>query len=230
MMKITVIIPVLNEADHIGDLVIYLRQHGAEQLGELLVVDGGSTDATVAEALHAGATVLHCPVRSRAAQMNMGARAARSPVLYFVHADTVPPVSFAKDILHALNNGAEMGCYRYIFDTKGLLLKVNAFFTRFQWLWCQGGDKTFFIWRATFEALGGYDEYYCVMEEYDFLQRASNKYKLHILPKNVIVSARKYQKNGWLRVQLANLIVFRDYLRGVEPLQLKATYQRLLKL
>jgi hypothetical protein len=149
--------------------------------------------------------------------------------LYFVHADTVPPVSFVKDILHAFNNGAEMGCFRYIFDTKGLLLKINAFFTRFHWLWCQGGDKTFFIRTTTFEALGAYNEYYCVMEEYEFLQRALRKYKLLILPKNVIVSARKYQKNGWLRVQLANLIVFRDYRRGVEPLQLKATYQRLLR-
>jgi hypothetical protein len=67
------------------------------------------------------------------------------------------------------------------------------------------------------------------MEEYDFLQRAMLQYNLHIIPKNARVSARKYKKNGWIRVQLANLIVFRAYRRGVEPAQLKATYQRLLK-
>ena len=228
-MKISVVIPALNEAEHIGTLVRYLKQHGGENVDELLVVDGGSTDATTQLAQQAGAQVLACGVRSRAAQMNLGARTARFPILYFVHADTLPPASFAQDILNAISSGVTMGCYRYEFDAPGIMLKINAFFTRFPWLWCQGGDKTFFIPRSTFEALGGYNEYYCVMEEYDFLQRAMLQYKLHIIPKNAQVSARKYKKNGWIRVQLANLIVFSAYRRGVAPAQLKATYQRLLK-
>lgn len=228
-MQISVIIPALNEAEHIGMMVRYLKQHGGEDVGELLVVDGGSTDATTQLARQAGALVLACDVRSRAAQMNLGARTARFPLLYFVHADTLPPASFAKDILGAVTSGVTMGCYRYTFDAPGIMLKINAFFTRFHWLWCQGGDKTFFIQRTTFQTLGGYNEYYCVMEEYDFLQRAMLQYKLHIIPKNARVSARKYKKNGWIRVQLANLIVFRAYRRGVAPAQLKATYQRLLK-
>jgi len=175
------------------------------------------------------AQVLVSGVRSRAAQMNLGARTARFPLLYFVHADTLPPASFAQDILGAVASGVTMGCYRYTFDAPGIMLKINAFFTRFHWLWCQGGDKTFFIQRTTFQTLGGYNEDYCVMEEYDFLQRAMLQYKLHIIPKNARVSARKYKKNGWIRVQLANLIVFRAYRRGVAPAQIKATYQRLLK-
>lgn len=228
-MQISVIIPALNEAEHIGMLVRYLKQHGGEDVGELLVVDGGSTDATTQLAQCAGAQVLVSGVRSRAAQMNLGARTARFPLLYFVHADTLPPASFAQDILGAVASGVTMGCYRYTFDAPGIMLKINAFFTRFHWLWCQGGDKTFFIRRTTFQTLGGYNEDYCVMEEYDFLQRAMLQYKLHIIPKNARVSARKYKKNGWIRVQLANLIVFRAYRRGVAPAQIKATYQRLLK-
>ena len=228
-MQISVIIPALNEAEHIGMLVRYLKQHGGEDVGELLVVDGGSTDATAQLAQCAGAQVLVSGVRSRAAQMNLGARTARFPLLYFVHADTLPPASFAQDILGAVASGVTMGCYRYTFDAPGIMLKINAFFTRFHWLWCQGGDKTFFIQRTTFQTLGGYNEDYCVMEEYDFLQRAMLQYKLHIIPKNARVSARKYKKNGWIRVQLANLIVFRAYRRGVAPAQIKATYQRLLK-
>jgi predicted glycosyltransferase involved in capsule biosynthesis len=193
------------------------------------VIDAGSLDETVSLACTAGAQVHHSTVRSRAVQMNIGARAAQFPVLYFVHADTLPPRSFASDILDAVSVGIQMGCYRYVFDSPSFMLKINAFFTRYNWLWCQGGDKTFFIERPIFEALGGYDENYCVMEEYDFLRRATKQYRFQILPKNAIVSARKYQKNGWLRVQLANLIVFRKFRRGIEPAQIKETYQRLLK-
>jgi rSAM/selenodomain-associated transferase 2 len=228
-MSISVVIPVINESAKIGPLVAYLLGNGGDQVGEVLVVDAGSTDETVSLACNAGARVLHSTVKSRAAQMNIGARAAQFPILYFVHADTLPPRSFATDIQDALSVGIHMGCYRYVFDSSSFMLKINAFFTRFNWLWCQGGDKTFFIEHHIFEALGGYDERFCVMEEYDFLRRASKQYRFQILPKNAIVSARKYQKNGWLRVQLANLIVFRKFRHGIEPAQIKATYQRLLK-
>jgi rSAM/selenodomain-associated transferase 2 len=228
-MKISIVIPVLNEAVKIGPLVSYLFKNGGDRVGEIWVIDAGSTDATVLLASQAGAQVLHSTVKSRAAQMNIGARAAQFPILYFVHADTLPPRSFATDIQDALSTGIQMGCYRYVFDSSSFILKINAFFTRFNWLWCQGGDKTFFIEYHIFEALGGYDERYCVMEEYDFLRRASKHYRFQILPKNAIVSARKYQKNSWLRVQLANLIVFRKFRRGIEPAQIKATYLRLLK-
>jgi rSAM/selenodomain-associated transferase 2 len=228
-MKISIVIPVLNEATKIGPLIAYLLQHGGERVGEILVIDAGSSDETVYLACAAGAQVHYSTVRSRAVQMNIGARAAQFPVLYFVHADTLPPRSFATDILEAVSAGIQMGCYRYVFDSPHLMLKINAYFTRYNWLWCQGGDKTFFIERLIFEALGGYDEYYCVMEEYDFLRRATKQYRFQILPKNAIVSARKYKKNGWLRVQLANLIVFRSFQRGMEPAKIKATYLRLLK-
>ena len=226
---ISIIIPVLNEATRIGPLVRYLREHGGEAVAEVLVVDSGSQDGTANLATEAGATVVRCEVCSRAAQMNAGARAAQAEVLYFIHADTLPPTSFVADIRDSMASGYVMGCYRYRFDSPRFLLKINAFFNRFHWLWCQGGDKTFFIQREIFDALGGYDERYVIMEEYDFLRRAMPRYPLHIVPKYAVVSARKYEVNGWLRVQWANTAVFRLFRKGADPQEMRAMYKRLLR-
>lgn len=230
-MQITVIIPVLNEALHIGSLLRYLQKHGHGALNDILVVDGGSTDNTVRIATESGAKVLHCSTASRAAQMNMGARAAQGDILYFVHADTLPPDTYVADIHSAIESGYKMGCYRYRFDSMRFLLKVNAFFNRFNWLWCQGGDKTYFIRREIFFQLGCYDEYYTIMEEYDFLRRAMQKnYPLRIIPKYAIASARKYETNGWFRVQYANATLYRMFRKGATPADMKRVYKGLLRL
>jgi rSAM/selenodomain-associated transferase 2 len=228
-MSISIIIPALNEASRIADHVRYLHGHGGEAVAEVIVVDGGSSDGTAERAAGAGARVLHSAVASRAAQMNAGARAATGSALYFVHADTVPPPSFATDIAAALDAGHVMGCYRYRFDSPRWTLKINAYFNRFPWLWCQGGDKTFFIRRDVFTALGGYDERFVIMEEYDFLRRARRRHRLHTVPKNAVVSARKYEHNGWWRVQFANALVFNLFRLGVEPVRLKRIYRSILR-
>ena len=226
---ISIIIPTLNEAANIGRLVRYLRENGDTSVAEILVVDGFSSDETAQIAEEAGAKVILCEVSSRAAQMNLGAREAHSDVLYFVHADTIPPASFADDIQRELEAGQVMGCYRYQFDSPRWILKLNAYFVRFQWLCCQGGDKTFFIKREIFEEFSGYDERFVVMEEYDFLRKAGKKYPLRILPKYVLVSARKYQENSWLRVQLANFGAFSMFRLGMEPAKIKQFYKSMLK-
>lgn len=227
-MKISIIIPTLNEAAHIGRLVPYMRESGRDRVAEIIVVDGGSRDGTVEKARAAGANVLEVAVASRATQMNTGAAHAVGEVLYFVHADTWPPDTFATDIIEALEAGHAMGCYRYRFNSPSLLLRFNAWFVRFPWLWCQGGDKTFFIRKAVFWEFNGYDERYVVMEEYDFLRRAKKQYRLRILPKNVIISARKYEHNSWLKVQIANATAFGMFRRGEEPTRIREVYKRML--
>jgi rSAM/selenodomain-associated transferase 2 len=227
-LRISVIVPVFQEAVRIGDLVRYLLLHGGEALVEVIVVDSGSTDCTAAYAAQAGARVLQSPERSRAAQMNAGAGAASGEILYFVHADTMPPATFATDISETLEAGFVMGCYRYQFDKPGILLIINAWFTRFPWLWCQGGDKTFFIRKSTFFDLGGYNGHFVIMEEYDFLRRAMPHYPLCIIPKYATVSARKYERNSWLRVQISNFLVFSLFRLGVAPVKLKRLYGGLL--
>ncbi len=224
MNKISIVIPVLNESDRIAQLIQYLRMNGGTALYEILVIDGGSIDNTVALAQGAGATVLLSSICSRAAQMNVGARHAQADLLYFVHADTLPPSTYVAEIEASLQKGYVMGCFRYQFDSKSLILRINAYFTRFHKLWCQGGDKTFYIKSEVFKALGGYDEYYVVMEEYDFLIRSMKQYPLDVMPANAIVSARKYRQKSWLRVQIANLVAFSMFRRKVKPDRMKEVY------
>lgn len=226
--SISIILPVLNEEKIIAEQINYLRAHGTHHVTEILVVDGGSTDNTVDLARKASATLLFSEKKSRAEQMNLGADKAAGDILYFVHADTRPPMSFATDILSASQKGHPVGCYRYRFDSKHLLLRINAFCTRFSWSWCQGGDKTLYIPKALFLELGGFDPYYVVMEEYDFFKKLEGKAALHIIQKDALVSARKYQGRGWLRVQIANLIAFRQFRRGTHPQIIKDTYLRVL--
>jgi len=228
-VQYSIIIPTLNEASNITRLLHYLQQNGPQHLAEIWVVDGNSSDNTVEKAQKAGAKVLQLPASSRAAQMNAGARAATSDVLYFVHADTLPPTSLDTDIAREIASGEVMGCYRYRFDSPRWILKFNAYFVRFKWLWCQGGDKTFFVTRSVFEEFGGYDERFVVMEEYDFLRKATQKYRLRVLTPEVLVSARKYEKNSWLRVQLANIGAFALFRWQAEPNTIKRFYRRMLR-
>lgn len=231
-MEISVIIPTFNEADCIGQTVHHIRQYGGEGLQEILVIDGGSTDETPDLARRAGAKVIHSPVKGRGAQLHFGAEQSSGNILYFVHADTLPPKTFATEIKKALDAGRPMGNFQYDFDPPRFLLRINAFFTRFRWFFTQGGDRTFFIDRETYFAIGGYDPEHVIMEEYDFLRRARKMgYECIMLPRNCTVSSRKYDHNSWLRVQLANLVVYNLWSWGLvrQSQQLRSIYGKLLR-
>ncbi|RMG20324.1 MAG: glycosyltransferase [Bacteroidetes bacterium] len=228
-MRLSIVIPTLNESLHIAQLISYLRTCGKGDIAEIIVADGGSRDGTCLLARQAGAHAFVCAQPGRAAQMNAGARLATGDILYFVHADTRPPASFVADIHGAWAQGYRLGCYRFAFDSDRLLLKLNAYFTRFDQLCFRGGDQSLFVCRQLFEALNGYDESYCIMEEYDFLRRARQQAKFVIMPKEVLVSARKYDCNSYLRVNFANFVVFTMFRLGFSPPKLRQTYYRLLR-
>lgn len=229
-MKISVIIPTLNEAPHIGRLIRYLMQHASPLLSEIIVSDGGSTDDTEGCARASGCIFTRSPKRGRAAQMNHGVQFAKGDVLYFIHADALPPETYLTDIQTAIESEKYvMGCYRFKFDSPSILLKINAFCTRFRALWCRGGDQTLFVTRSIFDELKGYREDFIIMEEYDFIQKAfKNNYLFKIIPKTVLVSARKYEKNSYWQVQWANFTVFNMYLRGASQQKLADTYKQML--
>lgn len=226
-MKISVIIPVFNEADQIAERIQFVWLNGGSKVAEVIVVDGLSTDETVSIAAQAGAKVLISQQRSRAAQMNMGAREAIGTVLYFVHADVKLVGSFVEDIEQALKH-SDAGCYRYVFESNRFILKINAWFTRFDRIMCRGGDQTLYVRKEVFDQLNGFDEYYSIMEDYDFILRLRKRFRFYIIPKNVRVSARKYDTNSWLQVQRANFTVFMMFFQKRPPDEMKARYRQLL--
>lgn len=226
-MKISIIIPTYNEADYIQELLNYLHEHANSSVAEILVVDGQSIDHTPQKVQDAGIKCIISPQKGRAAQMNLGARQAIGDILYFVHADSYPPKSYANDVVQSIENGAESGCYRFSFDSDKWLLKVNSWFTRFDRLMCRGGDQTLFIKRDLFEELNGFKNY-AIMEDFDIIKRLRERGTFHIIPKSAVVSARKYEENSYLKVNFINLIIFLMFYFGASENTMVHAYKSLI--
>jgi rSAM/selenodomain-associated transferase 2 len=224
-MAISVIIPTFNEATHVQKLIQLLRAQ-TRSVAEIIVADAQSTDGTAEKATGAGAIVIETAVRSRAGQMNAGAEKASGDILYFIHADVIPVPGFCEDIESAVMAGYDAGCYRFAFDSTDVLLKLNAYCTRYKGIMCRGGDQTLFITRSLFSELNGFNEYYTIMEDYDMIRRIRSKHRFKIFERSVIVSSRKYKSNGWARVQLANLAAFMLFFLNFPPHRIKTFYQK----
>jgi rSAM/selenodomain-associated transferase 2 len=231
-MKIAVIIPTLNEANRIGKIIRYIKANAVDCVRQLIVVDGDSSDHTVRNAKEAGAMVIVSPDQGRGHQLHFGAQHSNEDIdlLYFIHADTLPPKTFVEEIESAIVQGAQIGTFPYQFDSKKLLLRLNAFCTRFKWFFTLGGDRSLFILKKDYFRIGGYEQACVIMEDYDFLKRAKKAgYHLLMLQNPCIVSARKYESNSWLRVQLANFVTYHLWARGLmRPKELRSLYWKML--
>lgn len=227
-MTLSVIIPTYNEADNIARLVHDLRRYDPAGQVEVLVVDADSPDGTAEVARAAGATVLPAPRPGRAAQLNYGAAEATGDILYFVHADVGIHPAYVPTIAAAVAQGYAAGCYRFRFDSAHPLLRLNSYGTRFPGLMSRGGDQTLFMTRALFEQLGGFDERFVIMEDFDIIRRIRRVAAFRLVPQDVVVSARKYATNSWLRVQVANLTAFALFFLNVSPARIARTYKAML--
>lgn len=225
--KLSIIIPSYNESRLIG--LLLSRLCGSKHINdiEIIIVDGGSSDNTVHICKQYNVSIIHAD-KSRAIQMNMGARAAQSPYLYFVHADVIPPITFYEDIFLAIAEGHEFGFFRQKFDSNNPLLWINAFFTRFNQIWNRGGDQSMFISKKIFSSINGFDEKFIIMEEYDLMLRLQDIVPRYVIPKYTLVSSRKYHNNSWLKVQYANYIAMRMFYNRIDPYIISEAYHKLL--
>lgn len=228
-MKISVIIPTLNEAENLTQLIPLLKKDLVSFSHEILVMDAGSSDRTIEVAERHGADLATLSEKKgRACQMNEGARIATGDLLYFVHADTRPPEGFAKDIVASVKEGYESGCYQSAYDCDLWLMKFNAWLTKFDKLFLRGGDQSLFIKKSLFFELGGFREDYRIMEDFEFLKRLRDQASFRLIPKNIMISARKYDDNSYARVNIANIIVVMMYRFGASQETLVNTYKKLL--
>lgn len=227
---LSIIIPTFNEAGHIGPLLRALRELGAAAPDvELIVADGGSTDATAAEAAEAGGCLVRSPRKGRAAQLNYGAARAQGNMLYFLHADSYPPATLLADLRRAVAAGYGSGCFRLAFDDGHWFLQLSAWCTRFDWDALRFGDQSLFVRRAVWAAAGGYDERLVVFEDQEIIRRLRRQGRFVVLPGAVTTSARKYRANGVYRLQLTFGLLCLLYRLGVAQATLVRLYRRLIR-
>jgi hypothetical protein len=199
---ISIIIPTYNESENIGKLLQYLQKQCADKDNiEMIVSDGVSEDNTLEIAANEGARTITHQHASRAQQMNAGAQIAKGDIFYFLHADSYPPIYYDRLIQDHVIKGHPAGSFRMKWDMNHFLLNIFAWFTRFSHTWCRGGDQSVYITRELFEKIGGYNEEYRFLEDYDLVRRMKKHTHFKVIQEDIITSARKYRKNGVWRLQ-----------------------------
>ncbi len=226
---ISVIIPAYNEERQIGATIRYVMERGAPFVTQIIVSDGGSSDQTIAKAKLAGAEAVLGLCKGRAAQMNHGASFAKGPLLYFLHADTLPPTGFSKDIIDAIAKGFGSGCFMLQFDYPHWFLKANCWFTRFDINAIRFGDQSLFVQKEVFEKCGGFSEKHIVMEDLEIIPRIRKLCRFTVIKKPVITSTRKYLENGMYKTQAIYFLIYFMYRLGYSQQKLLSTYRRLVK-
>jgi rSAM/selenodomain-associated transferase 2 len=221
-MKISVVIPALNEAENILSCLESVKSQYCEF--EVIVVDGGSMDGTV-DLVRPQARVVRSE-KGRAVQMNSGARLCAGEVLLFLHADSQLPPGGLVLVERVLANPRIVGgTFGLRFDSRKILLRFITFFTRFKFRYFHYGDQGIFVRRSVFEQLEGFEEI-PLMEDVDFLRRLRKTGQLALLKQAVTTSARRFLEHGILRQQLLNTILVICYLLGAKPETLKKWYER----
>lgn len=227
---ISVIIPTYNESACIKTTIQTLwKSDMANLVQQILVCDGGSTDGTAEAALGEGVEVIRCGKKGRSAQMNAGARKANGSVLYFLHADTIPPKNFSRDIVNAIARGFGAGCYRLSFNHPHWFLTANSWFTRFDVNAVRFGDQSLFVQRELFLKSGGFCEKHIVLEDQDMVKRLKKIVPFIVMKKAVITSARKYLENGIYKTQGIFFIIFALYQLGFSQQKLVGLYRNLIR-
>jgi len=217
--SISVIVPTLDEAGQLdGALDSLAAPADAARELEVIVVDGGSTDATCEIASRHGARVVASPA-GRGAQMNLGAEQARADLLLFLHADTRLPAEWTGHVHQTLAASHTVGgAFRLTFDDRRLSLRLVEAGANWRsiHLHLPYGDQALFLRRTVFHELGGFRDL-PVMEDYEFVTRLRKRGRIAIAPASVRTSSRRCLNRGVWRTTLTHQAMILAWRFGVGP-------------
>lgn len=222
---LSIIIPVLNEealVEQCLDSLQSLRARGHE----VIIVDGGSCDATVAKTAGRADAVVDSPP-GRSIQMNRGADVAEGGVLWFLHVDTVIPSNTDTLIIDGLESSArQWGRFDVQLSGRGILPGCIAFFMnlRSRWTGIATGDQGIFVRRDAFLHVGGFPPVE-LMEDIRISRNLKRISAPLCLRKKVIASSRRWERNGVVRTILLMWLLRLGHALGVKPSCLARIYQ-----
>ena len=221
---VSIIVPVLNEAPLIRP---FLRHQRARAPGaEIILADGGSSDGTVDLASGFYDQLVHSE-RSRAMQMNAGARVARGDVLWFVHADAELPRGCLDEIAQILHQATVVGGYFRIRLPQGPVYRLTDGFAHYAGilLRMRCGDHGLFCRSTVFQDIGGFPEV-PLMEDVEFFRRLRSCGRVVHSDKRILVSPRRYEAIGRVRLTFAYGFIATLYVFGVPLPKLASIYKR----
>ena len=222
-MKLSIIIPALNEAGSIEQVLMSVR--ALVMPAEVIVVDGGSKDNTrdLAQPL---ADLVIQSTRGRARQMNAGAAKATGEYLLFLHADTRLPTEAWTQLQSAFDQDAHWGRFDVRISGKPVMLIVVARLMnwRSRLTGIATGDQAMFVHRELFESLGGFPDQ-PLMEDIELSRRLLKHSRPYCLAGPVTTSGRRWEQRGvWSTIGLMWRLRYR-YWRGESAEQLAKEYR-----
>lgn len=209
---LSVIIPSLNEQDHIEKAI----RSAAGCNAEIIVADGGSKDSTLARAAVAGACIVETR-KGRALQQNAGAKRAGGDVLLFLHADSCLPESYVAHVFDTLMNpGVAAGAFLFRTDLRTPFMRAIEFLTnmRSRILKLPYGDQGLFMKKSVFEAAGGFPEV-ALGEDFLLVRRLLKRGRIETAPAAVTTSARRWRQFGPVRTSMLNQVMVAGLLLGI---------------
>jgi len=165
---------------------------------------------------------------NRGAQLDLGARSAAAPVLWFLHADSAPPANGIAAIRRALAEGAESGCFAFSFQGERTWYKAaleTAVAARLELGGIAYGDQGLFATREAYEACGGFP-HQPLFEEVRLVRRLRRRGTFRVLPERIGVSTRRWERDGWIARTLHNRWLALRYACGASPERLAGAYGR----
>ena len=216
---LSVIIPTLNAAPTLA-----LCLEAVAQAGEIIVVDGGSRDDSVAIAGRAGARCIQAPA-NRGGQLHAGAAAAAGDWLLFLHADTILAPAWHEAVAaHIDASPLDAACFAFRLDDRAWQARLMeaAVATRVRTLGLPYGDQGLLISRALYESAGGFRAL-ALMEDVDMVRRLRRR--VRVLPVSALTSAERWRRDGWFRRSARNGICLAAFFLGAPPARIARLYR-----
>ncbi len=223
-MSVSIIVPTVNEEADIVETIRSLQRLPGEK--EIIVVDGGSTDRTVPLACAQNVLVCEAPM-GRGLQMHIGALEATGDVLWFLHADTIPPPHALEHIGKSLEAKSTVGGnFGLLFDGPSRAARqLTAIYPLLRIFGLCYGDSGIFVRRDVYRQIGGFRSF-PLFEDLDLLRRLRRVGRFVHLNCRIVTSSRRFEQRNfalvWLRWTLLQLL----YWCGVSPSLLSRWYPR----